>query len=254
MHRVRRASRVTAALAGLLIVGACSGPATASLTRARLGGRQAPASEAESAADRFERSIAAFEAADALSPPPAGGILFIGSSIFRLWSGLSEHMAPLPVFNRAFGGSRTAHVLQYMDRIVVPYRPRIIVYYCGSNDVNGGESAEAVAARYRAFSERVRVALPGTRVYFVSIIRAPQKRDRWDVVNRANALVRRYSEATPGREYIDVHPALEDAKGQPLVDLYLADRLHYQPQAYDRMADVVRPVIAGAWVEITADR
>ena len=35
--------------------------------------------------DRWEKDIAAFEAADLASPPPKGEILFVGSSTIRLW-------------------------------------------------------------------------------------------------------------------------------------------------------------------------
>ena len=129
----------------------------------------------------------------------------------------------------------------------------MIVYYCGSNDVNADESAAAIASRYEAFSERVRKVLPGTRVYFASIIRAPQKRDRWAVVDDANARVREYSARTPGRGYIDLHPALEAAPRQPRVDLYLPDQLHYLPPAYDRIAEVIKPIITAAWAEVSAD-
>lgn len=191
-------------------------------------------------------------------PAPAGAALEAPAAprpldltrFLRLWKGLAAHMAPLPVINRAFGGSRTPEQLHVFDRIVLPYRPRVIVYYCGSNDVNADETAEAIAARYQQFSERVRAVLPDTRVFFVSIIAAPQKRDRWDVVDRANALVRAYSATTPGRGYSDVNPALRDDRGQPRMELYLPDQLHYLPAAYERMAAVVRPAVARAWGEV----
>lgn len=216
----------------------------------------APAASVASPFDvaRFEADIVAYEAADRTAPPPQGGILFVGSSIFRQWTGLQAHMAPLPVFSRAFGGSRTAEQLHYMHRIVLPYRPRVIVYYCGSNDVNAGETADAIAARYERFSERVRVALPGTRVYFASIIKAPQKRDRWDVVHAANARVREYSARTAGRFFIDLHPVLEEAPGQPRMNLYLPDQLHYLPVAYDRLTDAIKPTLAAAWAQLQADQ
>ena len=35
---------------------------------------------------------------DKINPPPQEAILFIGSSIFRQWADLKEHMKPLPVF------------------------------------------------------------------------------------------------------------------------------------------------------------
>lgn len=196
---------------------------------------------------RFEAAIVAFETADRAAPPRQGGILFVGSSIFRQWTGLATHMAPLPVVNRAFGGSRTAEQLHYMDRIVLPYRPRLIVYYCGSNDVNANETAEAIAGRYEAFSERVRAALPDTHVYFTSIIKAPQKRDRWHVVDAVNERVRAYSARATGRGYIEVNTVLQDAAGEPLLELYLPDRLHYLPPAYDRMAAAIRPPVERAW-------
>ena len=76
---------------------------------------------------RFQPAIDAFLESDKVNPPPRQAILFIGSSIFRQWENLKEQMAPLPVFNRAFGGSGTGEILFYMDKIVLPYEPTIIV-------------------------------------------------------------------------------------------------------------------------------
>ena len=126
---------------------------------------------------RFADQIKVFLDDDRTAPPPKDAILFIGSSIFRQWTNVKEHMAPLPVFNRAFGGSRTWEVLHYMDQIVLPYRPRIIVYYTGSNDVNAGEPAAAITGRIEAFMANAHRALPDTRIYFVAINRSPDKRD-----------------------------------------------------------------------------
>ncbi|MBL8188380.1 MAG: hypothetical protein JNK38_10255 [Acidobacteria bacterium] len=128
---------------------------------------------------RFEKDIEAFLVADKQAPPQKGQILFIGSSIFRLWKNLKEQMAPLPVFNRAFGGSRTADILYYRDKVVLPYEPKIIVYYCGSNDINADITPDKIAANFREFTQRVHARLPQTKIFYVSINRAPQKMDRW---------------------------------------------------------------------------
>lgn len=198
---------------------------------------------------RFGPAIEQFLEQDQTSPPPQEAILFIGSSIFRLWTDLEAQMAPLPVFNRAFGGSRTWEVLHYMDRVVLPYRPRIIAYYCGSNDVNAGADAREIYENFRAFAERVANELPDTQVFFVSINRAPQKRDHWDVVDEANALIREYAEQKPELGYIDVNPVLFDSAGNPRTELYRDDLLHFHPPAYVEFARVVRPVIEKAWSE-----
>ncbi len=152
-------------------------------------------------------------------------------------------MSPLPVFNRAFGGSRTGDILYYMDKVVLPYAPKIIVYYCGSNDVNAGATAEEIAGRFRQFVERVKAKLPETRVFFVSINRAPQKRNRWDVVDAANTQVREFCARDRRLGYIDVNPALFDKAGNPRTDLYVPDGLHFLDPAYVEFTRIIRPVI-----------
>ncbi|NOT64113.1 MAG: GDSL family lipase [Acidobacteria bacterium] len=196
---------------------------------------------------RFAEQIEAFLKADETNQPPQGGILFIGSSIFRQWKKLPQQMAPLPVFNRAFGGSRTDEVLFYLDQIVLPYQPKIIVYYCGSNDINVNAEPEHIATRFKQFVERVRAKLPQTRIYFVSINRAPQKMDKWKQVDATNAMIRSYCEAARGLGYIDVNRVLFDKRRQPRYDLYLPDKLHFTDKAYELFTPIIKPVIAKAW-------
>ena len=199
---------------------------------------------------RFADQIKAFLDQDRTAPPPKDAILFIGSSIFRQWTNVKEHMAPLPVFNRAFGGSRTWEVLHYMDQVVLPYRPRIIVYYTGSNDVNAGEPAPAIAGRIRAFASKAHAALPETIIYFVAINRSPDKRDRWNVVDAVNADLKALSATTPHLRYIDLNPVLFDSRGEPRTELYLPDGLHFHPPAYDLFAAIIKPVLTEAWQQV----
>ena len=202
---------------------------------------------------RFQASIDAFLAADKTNPPPKSAILFIGSSIFRKWTTLEEQMAPLPVFNRAFGGSRTPEVLHYVDAIVLPYAPKLIVYYCGSNDINAGELPPTIAANFRAFVERVHAKLPHARILFTSIIRAPQKMDRWDRVDAANDLIRDFCAQDRRLGYIDVNPAVFGPDGKPRMDLYLEDKLHYQLPAYIGFTAIIKPVVTRVWNELGAE-
>lgn len=210
--------------------------------------RNAQEVAAPAATVRFASEIEAFLKEDRINPPPQRAILFIGSSIFRLWTHLAEQMAPLPVFNRAFGGSWTADILQHMGKVVLPYQPRIIVYYCGSNDINGSEKPVPIFLRVKQFCERVREKLPDTRIYYVSINRAPQKRDRWDIVDSTNALVREFCSTGKNLEFIDVNPLLFDGENKPRMEFYQSDQLHLTDQAYERFAAVIRPIIERAWV------
>ncbi len=198
--------------------------------------------------DRFAGQVATLVAEDQAHPPAEGSILFIGSSIWRLWSTVVEDMAPLPVYNRAFGGSQTPDMLRHFDALVVPHKPRIIVYYCGSNDVNAGQSADAIAGRIHEFAARVGRSLPGTKLIFASINRSPDKQKRWDVVDAVNARVRDdFTKEFAFLSFVDLNPALFDAAGKARVDLYLPDMLHFKPPAYVAFTEIVKPVLTKAW-------
>jgi hypothetical protein len=201
--------------------------------------------------------ILAVLASTALQPPalrgqtnaPTGKILFIGSSIFAFWTHLSEQMAPLPVINRAFPGAVTQDMLNATERIVLPYKPRIIVYYCGSNDVSTGEPAAAILERTKRFITVIHDKLPSTFIYYTSIHKAPEKRDRWDVVEAVNKEMERYSHQTGNLGYIDLNPVLFDRRGNLREDLFLPDQLHFRPSssAYPEFAQVVKPILTKAW-------
>jgi len=196
---------------------------------------------------RYRKQVDALLEAGEANPPRKNAILFVGSSIFRLWTNLPDQMAPLPVINRAFGGSQTPDILYYMDKLVLPLEPKIIVYYCGSNDVNAGRDAKTIFENFRIFAERVHTALPETRIFYVSINRAPDKRNRWDVVDQANAQAREYCAQAPRLGFIDVNPALFQPDGEPRMDLYLSDKLHFKPPAYDAFTAIIKPILEAAW-------
>jgi lysophospholipase L1-like esterase len=199
---------------------------------------------------RFAEQIAAFQAADRANPPMQGQILFIGSSLFRLWDEVEEQMAPLPVLNRGFGGSRTWEVLNYMDQILFPYHPRIIVYYAGSNDVNAGRPAEEIVGRFKQFAERVATELPRTKIFFVSPLRSPDKqarwKARWNVVDALNAEMKALAEASRQVDFIDVNPPLHNSDGTPRNGWY-TDGQHITPEAYVEWARIVKPILAQQW-------
>jgi lysophospholipase L1-like esterase len=203
--------------------------------------------------EQYEPSLKAFAEADRAQPPRKGGILFVGSSIFRQWTTVGEQMAPLPVLNRAFGGSRTGDQVARFDQLIPVYAPKIVVYYCGSNDLKAGtmpEDPAAIFARFRAFSEKLQATRPETRLVFVSSTRSPDRVPRWEQVDHYNGLVRAYCAATPHHTFIDINPALVDPHGHPRLDLYVADKLHFKPPAYVEFTSIIKPVLTRLWAEV----
>jgi len=185
------------------------------------------------------------------SPAPGaqqqtGGIVVVGSSIFHRWTNLASQMAPLPITNLAIDGTVTTDMLRMVDSRVIPLRPKVIAYYCGSNDVDSGEPAAAIVGRIVQFVDRVAKALPDTRVIFVSVNRAPEKQDLWDVVDEVNRQVQRYAATHPRVEFVDVNPVLFNPDGTSRLDLFMDDELHLRPHAYELFARILKPVLTRA--------
>ena len=108
-----------------------------------------------------------------INHPPKGAILFIGSSSIRLWKTLARDFPEHKVINRGFGGSQIIDSVRFAERVVLPYQPKRIVFYAGGNDINAGKAPEEVCADFKAFVEKVRGALPETRIAYISIAPNP---------------------------------------------------------------------------------
>ena len=189
----------------------------------------------------WEEAIEAFEAADRLHPPPAGAILFVGSSSIRLWRTLAEDFAEFPVVNRCFGGSRMRDSLRAVDRIVIPCRPRQVVVYAGDNDIAFGGTPERMADAFRQFVAKIHDALPETRVTYMAMKPCASRWAKIDLFKEGNRLVEAFAETDARLSFADTFSPLLDADGKPDDAFFLDDRLHLNAQGYAVWRRVVRP-------------
>jgi lysophospholipase L1-like esterase len=192
---------------------------------------------------RFEAEIQAFEAADRASPPSPGGVVFVGSSSIKNWTGVAADFPGVPILNRGFGGSIMADVVYYMGRVVIPYRPRLVVLYAGDNDMAEGRTPERVLGDYRAFVTRLRSALPGTRLAFVSIKPSPSRRSYSERVRETNRQIRAATAGDSLQTYVDVFTPMLDPTGQPRPELFQADSLHMTRAGYLLWRSLLAPVV-----------
>ena len=63
------------------------------------------------------------------------GVLFIGSSSIRRWQQLAHDFPEYDIIQRGFGGSQFSDVNRYLHDIVLPYDPRAIVIFEGTNEI-----------------------------------------------------------------------------------------------------------------------
>lgn len=197
---------------------------------------------AEAAGNRWENEIQAFERQDAKHRPAENAVLFVGSSSIRLWK-LDESFPDLNAINRGFGGSQLADAVHFAERIVIPYRPRLVVLYAGDNDLAAGKKPEQVLADFKQFAAKVNAALPETRIAYLAI--KPSIK-RWSLVDRireTNAAIEQFISGDKRLTYVDVFQPMLAADGQPRPELFLADGLHLNAEGYKLWASVVQPTL-----------
>ena len=192
---------------------------------------------------QWENDMKAFEAADAKQPPPKGAILFIGSSSIRMWTDLATDFAGKKLINRGFGGSQIADSTYFADRIVIPYRPKMIVMYAGDNDLNDGKTPEQVFADYKAFVDKVRAKLPKVKIAYIAVKPSPSRANLMPKAAAANELIRGYSTRKRNLSYIDIYTPMLGPDGQPRKELFLADMLHMNRGGYDVWKKTVAPFL-----------
>ena len=180
---------------------------------------------------------------DATHPPPANGIVFVGSSSIRFWTTLATDFPGLPVIGRGFGGSELADSVYYLDRVVLPYRPRTVVLYAGENDINAGKSPEAVADDFREFCARVRATLPGAQIIYIAMKPSPSRWAKHALFEQGNALIAAACARDPRLKFVDVWPAMLDTTGHPRPELFRADLLHMNPTGYAIWIRLLAPLL-----------
>ena len=192
---------------------------------------------------RFEAEIQAFEAADRATPPPQGGVVFVGSSSIKNWTDVAADFPGVAALNRGFGGSTLADVVYHSDRIVLPYHPRLVVLYAGDNDLTLDRTPSRVVADYRAFVAHLRSALPAARVAFVSIKPSPARRAYLDRMRETNRRIRGDIARDSLQAYVEVFTPMLDAAGQPRPELFGADSLHMTRAGYLLWRALLAPVV-----------
>ncbi|MEO6927987.1 MAG: SGNH/GDSL hydrolase family protein [Casimicrobiaceae bacterium] len=195
----------------------------------------------------WDARFAAFAAADRAAPPPAGAVLFVGSSSIRMWSGLETQFGERQiVLNRGFGGSQLSDCVKYLQRLVIRYQPRTVLVYAGDNDLAAGSTPEQVLARFTAFVQGVHRALPDTRIDFISIKPSPLRAALTPAIRAANGLIRDYVATQPDLVYIDVYTPMLDAAGNPRRELFRDDSLHLNSDGYALWKKVITPYVLQA--------
>ena len=197
----------------------------------------------ESPANRWEAEIRKFEESDQQNPPAEGAVLFVGSSSIRLWQSLAEDFPETKIINRGFGGSEIADSTFYAERIVIPYRPQMVLLYAGDNDLANGKTPRQVFEDYKAFVGRVHRKLPATKIAFIAIKPSPSRASLLRSQKDANGLIKDYASHDKRLIYIDVVTPMLGGDGKPRPELFGPDELHMNREGYRLWKSVIAPYL-----------
>jgi lysophospholipase L1-like esterase len=196
--------------------------------------------EAEHNFSKWEKEIAPYTESDRTNPPPKGALLFIGSSTVRLWKSLAQDFPNHQVINRGFGGSEIVDSTHFAERVIFPYQPRTVLLRAGGNDLWAGKTPEQVFADFKEFVARVQEKLPETVIVFISLSPSIARWSQADKEKSLNQMIEGFVRGKPRLGYVETYSLPLGPDGKPRAELFLQDKLHFNPQGYKLLAEQVR--------------
>jgi len=196
-------------------------------------------------AQPFASEIAAFKKQDSISFPPAKAILFVGSSSFRMWNDLPGYFPGYTIINRGFGGAAFPDVIRYADDIILPYRPKQIVIYCGENDFAGNDtlSPAQVTQRFIELFTMIRSRYKKVPIAYVSMKPSPSRTKLLVKFATANTMIKEFLKHKKRAAYIDVYHAMLQEDGAPMPGIFLQDQLHMNAKGYAIWQKIMQPYL-----------
>lgn len=157
-------------------------------------------------------------------------VIFYGASNFRLWTEMEKDLSEYKVQNHGFGGSTDKMLVEYADRILIPYQPDIVFFQTGSNDyvtLSGtDEEKVAVCMEYKrqmfgGFHEQ----LPDSKFVVMSGLLLPGRREYTQLTQMVNQELERLCAETDYLWFVDASDLTWDGKDYAN-DLFEEDGIH----------------------------
>ena len=190
----------------------------------------------------WEKDIVKFEQLDRTEKDPDNAILFVGSSSIRLWSTLKDDVAPFPVIQRGFGGSKFSDLAVYAKRIVYPHHFRALVIF-EANDITGGASDKSpaeVVILFRDIVRTVRNKYDDQPIFLIEVTPTKSRWAVWPVVRQMNQMLKESCNQMHNTYFIETASAYLNEMGEPRKELFIKDMLHQNREGYIIWGDMIK--------------
>ena len=196
-------------------------------------------------AQPFINEIKAFRKADSLNKPPKNAVLLIGSSSFTKWKDVQDYFPEHTMLNRGFGGSSLTDVIYYANDVILKYKPKQILIYCGENDVAGSSSvtADTVLERFKILYGIIRSKFKKVPVAFISMKPSPSREKLLPIYVKGNELIKTFLASQKNTAFINVYDSMFDAEGKILAHIFIGDKLHMNAEGYKIWQGIIAPYL-----------
>lgn len=191
----------------------------------------------------FWDDIQAFKKQDSISFPAANLILFVGSSSFTMWKDVQDYFPGYKILNRGFGGSSLTDLIYYTEDVIVKYKPKQIIIYCGENDFAASDTITTaiVFDRFITLFKKIRKECPNVPIAFISLKPSPSREHLLLFFNEANLLIESYLRRQNYTAFIDVYHFMLNPDETFVDDIFLEDKLHMNKKGYAIWQKLIQP-------------
>lgn len=180
---------------------------------------------------RYASEINAFKSWDKKNSFPKDAILFVGSSSIRMWP-TRESFPELDVINRGFGGAHISDVNYFIKNIVFKYRPKLIFFYAGDNDIADGKSIGTVVDDFKQFVKMTEHILPEVKIVFLPVKPSLSRWGFWQQMDEVNKEIKQWADENSLLFYLDTASPMLNENGTPKTDIFREDGLHMNLKGY----------------------
>ncbi len=195
----------------------------------------------------FSFFIIRYSIRDRKNFPKSNSIVFTGSSVVQFWKSLKNDLHPINVLNRGIAGTKINEIAYWANRLVIKYRPKAVVLYAGSNDIQGNKprTPQQVFDGFKTFVNKIHFEIPGLPIYFISITPSPAK-TRWKnrtLIKEANSLIAEFCGTNDNLNFIDTTDAFLDTEGSPVLKYFKKDMIHFNEKGYAVWTSIFKPIL-----------
>lgn len=186
---------------------------------------------------QFQKEIERFAQIDI--PENKDIAVFTGSSSIRFWEDLASDCDANYAINTGFGGSQMSDLLFFLEETVIRFKPKKVYIYEGDNDIVNLKSTQEILQTTKQVVNNIKQHLPEVQLYLISAKPSPSRWAFKKQYQELNTYFKKYCEATPNLNFIDIWTGMLNEKGKPEASLFIADSLHMNRKGYEIWKSVI---------------